>query len=72
MKIGLIQQANTPDIEKNKQNLKHKIREVAKQGAQLVVMQELHNSLLFCQIEDPAIFDLAETIPGPSTNEFGG
>lgn len=71
MKIGLIQQANTPDIEKNKQNLKHKIREVAKQGAQLVVMQELHNSLYFCQIEDPAIFDLAETIPGPSTNEFG-
>lgn len=71
MKIGLIQQANTPDIEKNKQNLKHKIREVAKQGTQLVVMQELHNSLYFCQIEDPAIFDLAETIPGPSTNEFG-
>lgn len=71
MKIGLIQQANTPDIEKNKQNLKHKIREVAKQGAQLVVMQELHNSLYFCQIEDPTIFDLAETIPGPSTNEFG-
>ncbi|MBK5720698.1 carbon-nitrogen hydrolase [Dysgonomonas sp. Marseille-P4677] len=71
MKIGLIQQANSPDIEKNKQGLKNKIREVVKQGAQLVVMQELHNSLYFCQIENPDIFDLAETIPGPSTDEFG-
>ena len=71
MKIGLIQQANTPDIEKNKQGLKDKIREAAKQGAQLVVLQELHNSLYFCQVEDTNIFDLAETIPGPSTDEFG-
>ncbi|WP_165045411.1 carbon-nitrogen hydrolase [Dysgonomonas sp. ZJ709] len=71
MKIGLVQQINTSDIELNKKNLKDKIQQAAKQGAQLVVLQELHNSLYFCQIEDPDIFDLAETIPGPSTDEFG-
>lgn len=71
MKIGLIQQANTPDIEDNKKRLKDKIRVATEQGAQLVVLQELHNSLYFCQVEDTTIFDLAETIPGPSTEEFG-
>lgn len=71
MKIGLIQQANTPDIKKNIQGLKDKIREAAKQGAELIVLQELHNSLYFCQVEDTNIFDLAETIPGQSTDEFG-
>lgn len=71
MKIGLIQQANTPDIEDNKKRLKDKIRIAVEQGAQLVVLQELHNSLYFCQVEDTTIFDLAETIPGPSTEEFG-
>lgn len=71
MKIGLIQQANTPDIEDNKKRLKDKIKIAVEQGAQLVVLQELHNSLYFCQVEDTTIFDLAETIPGPSTEEFG-
>lgn len=71
MKIGIIQQANTSDIQKNIQELKDKIRKAAEQGAQLVVLQELHNSLYFCQVEDTAIFDLAETIPGPSTDDFG-
>ncbi|MFV0329338.1 MAG: carbon-nitrogen hydrolase [Dysgonomonas sp.] len=71
MKIGIIQQANTPDIQKNIQGLKDKVREAARLGAQLIVMQELHNSLYFCQVEDTAIFDLAETIPGPSTDDFG-
>lgn len=71
MKIGLIQQANSSDIEKNIQGLKNKIRVAAKQGAQLIVLQELHNSLYFCQVEDTNIFDLAETIPGPSTDQFG-
>ncbi|MBF0651587.1 carbon-nitrogen hydrolase [Dysgonomonas sp. GY75] len=71
MKIGIIQQANTPDIKQNINNLKDKVREAAKQGAQLIVLQELHNSLYFCQVEDTNIFDLAETIPGPSTDEFG-
>jgi N-carbamoylputrescine amidase len=71
MKIGLIQQANTPDIRDNIERLKDKVRIVAKQGAELVVLQELHNSLYFCQVEDTNIFDLAEPIPGPSTDEFG-
>lgn len=71
MKIGIIQQANTPDIQKNVQGLKDKVRMVAEQGAQLIVLQELHNCLYFCQVEDTNIFDLAETIPGPSTDEFG-
>ena len=71
MKIGLIQQANTPDIEQNKSKLKDNIRTAARQGAELIVLQELHNSLYFCQVEDTNIFDLAETIPGPSTDEFG-
>ena len=71
MKIGIIQQANTPDIQRNIQGLKDKIRKVAEQDVQLVVLQELHNSLYFCQVEDTNVFDLAETIPGPSTTEFG-
>lgn len=71
MKIGLIQQANMPDIKSNIQKLKNNIKEAAKQGAELIVLQELHNSLYFCQVEDTNIFDLAETIPGPSTDDFG-
>lgn len=71
MKVALIQQANSADIVANKKNLKDKIRQAASQGAELVVLQELHNSLYFCQVEDTNIFDLAETIPGPSTDEFG-
>lgn len=71
MRIGIIQQANEADILKNKSNLKNKIRRVASQGAELIVMQELHNSLYFCQTEAPEIFDLGESIPGPSTEEFG-
>ncbi len=71
MKIGIIQQENTPDIQKNIAGLKNKIRKAANEGAQLIVLQELHNSLYFCQVEDTNIFDLAETIPGPSTDDFG-
>ena len=71
MKIGIIQQHNVADIEDNKRRLADGIREVAEQGAELVVLQELHNSLYFCQVEDVNNFDLAETIPGPSTDVFG-
>ncbi|NDW10501.1 carbon-nitrogen hydrolase [Dysgonomonas sp. 520] len=71
MKIGIVQQANIADIEKNIENLSAKIRQAAKQGAELVVLQELHNSLYFCQTEDTDVFDLAETIPGKSTDLFG-
>ena len=46
------------------------IEDVCKKGAQLVVLQELHNSLYFCQVEDTSLFDLAEPIPGPSTDFY--
>ena len=71
MKTGIIQQHNTPDIEANKQRLAEKIRKLAHEGAELVVLQELHNGLYFCQVEDVNLFDQAEPIPGPSTAFFG-
>ncbi len=71
MKIGIIQQHNVADIEDNKRRLADGIHEVAEQGAELVVLQELHNSLYFCQVEKVDNFDLAEPIPGPSTDFFG-
>ena len=71
MKIGIIQQHNVADIEDNKRRLADGIREVAEQGAELVVLQELHNSLYFCQVEKVDNFDLAEPIPGPSTELSG-
>lgn len=71
MKVGIIQQSNTADIRNNIDKLKHNIRTVAAQGAELVVLQELHNGLYFCQEENVNIFDQAEPIPGPSTDEFG-
>ena len=70
IKIGLIQQSCTADIQANKEKLSKNIGEVAKNGAQLVVLQELHNSLYFCQIESTDNFDLAEPIPGPSTDFY--
>ena len=70
MKIGLIQQQNVANVKQNMQHLATKIRELAKQGAELIVLQELHNSLYFCQVEDVNNFDLAEPIPGPSTEFF--
>ena len=71
IKVGLIQQSNTTDIHANMQQLKANIEDCASKGAQLVVLQELHNSLYFCQTEDTRLFDLAESIPGPSTRFFG-
>lgn len=71
IKIGLVQQSNTADIQANIIQLKENIRCCAREGAQLVILQELHNGSYFCQTEDPALFDLAETIPGPSTDTFG-
>ena len=70
IKIGLIQQSCTADIQANKEKLSKNIGEVAKNGAQLVVFQELHNSLYFCQVESTDNFDLAEPIPGPSTDFY--
>ena len=71
IKVGLIQQSNTNDIHANMQQLKANIEDCASKGAQLVVLQELHNSLYFCQTEDTRLLDLAESIPGPSTRFFG-
>ena len=71
MKIGIIQQSCTANTEENKQKLARNIADVAKQGAQLVVLQELHNSLYFCQTENVDNFSLAEPIPGNSTQFYG-
>ena len=71
MKIGIIQQSCTSDVQANKEKLARNIAEVAAQGAQLVVLQELHNSLYFCQVEDVDNCNLAEPIPGPSTTFYG-
>ena len=71
MRIGIIQQHNTADREDNKRRLAEKIRKVAAEGAELVVLQELHNGLYFCQDENVNTFDQAEPIPGPSTEFYG-
>ena len=71
MKIGIIQQANTPNINDNIARLQTHIRQAAQQGAELIVLQELHNGLYFCQTEDTEVFNQAETIPGKSTEIFG-
>lgn len=70
MKIGIIQQRNTADIADNRNRLLKKIAVLAKQGAQLVVLEELHDSLYFCQTEDVKNFDLAVTIPGKEIEEY--
>lgn len=71
IKTGIIQQANTTDISSNKTRLAEKIKKLAKDGAQLVVLQELHDSLYFCQTESTDNFDMATPIPGETTNFYG-
>lgn len=71
IKTGIIQQANTADISSNKTRLAEKIKKLAKNGAQLVVLQELHDSLYFCQTESTDNFDMATPIPGETTNFYG-
>ena len=70
IKIGLIQQANSNDLRINLEKLNRNIAAVSAYGAELVVLQELHNTLYFCQTEDTTNFDLAEPIPGPSTGFY--
>ena len=71
LKIGFLQQHNTADTLKNIQRLCDGIRDLAQRGAELIVLQELHNSLYFCQVERVDHFNLAEPIPGPSTDIYG-
>lgn len=71
MKVGIIQQTCSADVEQNMQKLARNIADVASQGAELVVLQELHNSLYFCQVESTENFNLAEPIPGRSTEFYG-
>lgn len=71
IKIGLIQQSNTTDVQENQAKATANIRDCAAKGAQLIVLPELHNSLYFCQVENTNNFDLAENIPGSSTELFG-
>ena len=71
LKIGIVQQHNTADVNNNRERLAQQIARLARQGAALIVLQELHNSLYFCQTENVDLFDLAEPIPGPSTDFYG-
>ncbi len=71
LKVGIVQQSNTENIENNKARLAGSVRELARRGARLVVLQELHNSLYFCQTENTDCFNLAEPVPGPSTEFYG-
>lgn len=71
IKIGFLQQHNVADQQRNITRLASGIANLAEHGAQLIVLQELHNSLYFCQTENVNLFDLAEPIPGPSTNFYG-
>lgn len=70
LRVGFLQQHNTADTKDNILRLGEGIADLAKRGAQLIVLQELHNTLYFCQTEDVDLFDLAETIPGPSTKLY--
>ena len=70
LRVGFLQQHNTADTKDNILRLGEGITDLAKRGAQLIVLQELHNTLYFCQTEDVDMFDLAETIPGPSTKLY--
>lgn len=71
MRTALIQQHNNGDLRDNRLRLGEKIRSAAADGAELIVLQELHDGLYFCQTEDVDIFDLAEPIPGPATDFYG-
>ncbi len=71
LKVGIIQQSCTASVAENKEKLRANIADVEAKGAELVVLQELHNSLYFCQVESTDNFDLAEPIPGPSTEFYG-
>lgn len=70
LRVGFLQQHNTADTKDNMLRLGEGITDLAKRGAKLIVLQELHNTLYFCQTEDVDLFNLAEPIPGPSTTFY--
>lgn len=70
LKVGIIQQANTSCKEDNQTKLANKIYNLAAEGAELIVLQELHDSLYFCQVESTDNFDLAVEIPGTTTDFY--
>lgn len=70
LKVGLVQQSNSADVRSNMNKLKKNIEALASEGAKLIVLQELHNTLYFCQHEDTSYFDLAEEVPGYSTEFY--
>lgn len=71
IKVSMIQQSCADNRGENVAKSAQMIRQAAAKGAQLVLLQELHTSTYFCQVESPALFDLAESIPGSSTEYFG-
>ncbi|MEX0900176.1 MAG: carbon-nitrogen hydrolase [Gammaproteobacteria bacterium] len=71
LKVGMIQQACGDDRAANQATTIAGIRDAAARGAKLVLLQELHATPYFCKVEDPSLFDLAEVIPGPSTEVYG-
>ena len=71
LRIGILQQSKTSDMASNIKAIKEEVTDLARRGAELIILSELHNSLYFCQVEDVNNFDLAEPIPGPSTDFYG-
>lgn len=69
-KVGLVQMSMSPDPQENVEKAARRVEEAAARGAQVVCLPELYRSPYFCQREDPALFDLAEPVPGPSTERF--
>ena len=72
LRIGILQQQKSADVKANIKAIEEEVTDLARRGAKLIILSELHNSLYFCQVEDVNNFDLAETIPGPSTDFYGG
>ena len=71
LRIGILQQQKSADVKANIKAIEEEVTDLARRGAKLIILSELHNSLYFCRVEDVNNFDLAETIPGPSTDFYG-
>ena len=71
LRIGILQQSKTSDMASNIKAIEEEVTDLARRGAELIILSELHNSLYFCQVEDVNNFNLAEPIPGPSTDFYG-